>query len=380
MPNDITIASLTEIVYAARDQVAREATGFIQGCTINSTAEGVSTGGTISSIRTTTPTLNNSYTPAMSVPASADISTSVESMTLSQTANVQIPLKGETVRQITNTAGRGAFQNLIAQGIRAMVNAIEARIGVVAKNGASRAIGTAGTTPFASNPNTIAQLRQILRDNGCPCDDGMLNLVINTAAGTNLRNLANLYKVNEAGTDATLRRGELLNIHNFSIRESAGVAAHTKGTGTSYQTNGVVSIGDTTINIDTGTGTLLAGDIITATGGNHSYVARSALSGGAFGINFPGAREAIADNTALAIGNNYTANIGFHKSAIELAMRPIAMPEGGDAGQHEIIFDDVTGLVFDLGLYQGRGMNMLEMTCVYEAKVWKPEFVATLLG
>jgi hypothetical protein len=61
-------------------------------------------------------------------------------------------------------------------------------------------------------------------------------------------------------------------------------------------------------------------------------------------------------------------------------MRPPAMPEGGDAGQHEVIYDDQTGLVFDLGLYKGRGMNMLELTCMYEAKAWKPEFIAGLLG
>ena len=56
------------------------------------------------------------------------------------------------------------------------------------------------------------------------------------------------------------------------------------------------------------------------------------------------------------------------------------MPEGGDAGVHEVIYDEKTGLVFDLGLYKGRGMNMLELTCMYEAKAWKPEFIAGLIG
>lgn len=380
MANDISMTGLTEIVYTARDKVAREPTGFIQGVMINSTAEGASINGTITSIRTTQPTLNTSYTPAMTVPSASDITTTVESMTLAQTANVQIPLKGETVKQIMNTAGRTAFENIIAQGIRSIVNAIESRIGVVAKNGSSRVVGTAGTTPFASNANTIASVRQILLDNGTPMNDGQLSLVINSAAGTNLRNLSNLYKVNEAGTDATLRRGELLNLHNFSIRESAGVASHTKGTGTSYQTNGAVAVGDTTINLDTGTGTIIAGDVLTFTGGNYSYVNKTALAAGALVINYPGAREAVADNIAVTVGNNYTGNIAFHREAIELAMRPPSMPEGGDIGEHQVIYDEVTGLVFDLALYRGRGMNMLEMTCFYEAKVWKPEFVATILG
>lgn len=385
--NDISISSLTEIVYAARDQVAREPTGFIQGCMINATAEGVSTGGTISSIRTTQPTINSSYTPAMTVPSATDISTTVESLTLSQTANVQIPLKGETVKQILNTAGRAAFTNIIAQGIRGMVNRIEARIGVVAKNGASRAIGTAGTTPFASNADTIAQLRQILEDNGCPVNDGVLNLILSTSAGTKMRNLANLYKVNEAGTDSLLRRGELMNLHGFSIRTSAGVASHTAGTASSATTdNAGYAIGDRTLTLaSAGTGTLLAGDVITLAGDSNKYVLYSGdtdvSNGGTAVLNHPGLRGDLSAATkAITVGSAYTANIGFHQSAIELAMRPIAMPEGGDIGEHEVIYDEKTGLVFDLGLYRGRGMNMLEMTVVYEAKVWKPEYVATLLG
>jgi hypothetical protein len=62
-------------------------------------------------------------------------------------------------------------------------------------------------------------------------------------------------------------------------------------------------------------------------------------------------------------------------------MRPPAQPYGGDAAVDRMtIADDKTGLVFEAALYKGYGMNMLELTCFYKAKVWKPEFVATLLG
>lgn len=387
MANDISLTGLTEIVYAARDQVAREATGFIQGCMVNSAPTGVSINGTINSIRTQEPTLNTSYTPAMTVPSATDITTATDTMTIGQVANVQIPLKGEMLQQLGNTAGRGAVQTIIAQSIRKIVNTIEARIGVVAKNGASRAVGTAGTTPFASNANTIASLRQILQDNGAPLADGDLSLVINSSAGVNLRNLSNLYKVNEAGSDATLRRGELLNLHNFSIRETAGIASHTIGTAASATTNSAgYAIGDRTLTLaSAGTGTLLAGDVVTFAGDSNNYVLLSGdadvSNGGTAVLNYPGLRVAMSAATkAITVGAAYAGNIGFHRSAIELVMRPIAMPDGGDAGEHMTVYDEKTGLVFDIGLYRGRGMNMLEITTVYEAKVWKPEFVATLLG
>jgi len=381
MSNDISLTGLTEIVYAARDQVAAEPTGFAQGVMINSNVEGVSINGTITSMRTAVPTIGTSYTPAMTVSAASDLTTTTDSMTLSQVATADIPLKGETMKQLMNTAGAQGLQNLIAQAIRGLRNTIEARIGVVAKNGASRAIGTAGTTPFASNVNTIAQLRQILLDNGCPMDDGMLSLIINSSAGTNLRNVSNLYKVNEAGSDATLRRGELLNLHGFSIRETAGIATHTAGSGASYLANGAAAIGDRALTVDTGSGTILAGDVITyAADSTNKYVVGSALASNVVTLNYPGIKVALPDNNAITVGAGYTGNIGFHRSAIELGMRPPAMPDGGDSGFHDTLYDDKTGLVFDMGLYKGMGMNMLKFVVFYEAKVWKPEFVATLLG
>jgi len=387
MANDISLTGLTEILYVARDQVAKEPTAFSQGVIVNGGSEGVSAGGTVTSLRTTEPTLETSYTPAMTPPDAADITTSTESLTLSSYAGASIPLKGEQWAQLANTVGAEmALQQLYSQAIRKMVNTIEAAIADAAYKGASRATGTAGTTPFGSNFNTINELRQILEDNGCSMDDGMLSLAISTAAGTNLRNLTTLTKANEAGTDATLRRGELLNVSGFSIRSSAGVRSHTKGTGTSYLVNqSGLTNGSTSVTTDTGSGTVVAGDIITfasGTGSGYNYVVKTGIAAaGTLVLNQPGLRGNIADNNAITVGNSYTANVGFHKSAIELAMRPPAQPPGGDAGEEiGVLVDPVTGLSFSARLYKGYGINQIKLMAFYGVKVWKPEFVATLMG
>jgi hypothetical protein len=390
MANDISLTGLTEILYVARDQVAKEPTGFAQGVVVNGGTEGVSAGGTVTSMRSTEPTLETSYTPGMTPPDAADITTSTESLVLSSYAGSSIPLKGEQFLQLANTVGaEAALQSLYAQAIRKIRNTIEAAVGTAAYQGSSRATGTAGTTPFASNFNTINELRQILEDNGCPVDDGMLSLAISTSAGTNLRNLSTLTKANEAGTDATLRRGELLNVSGFSIRTSAGVQSHTKGAGASYViNNGTITVGATTISVDGGTVNTTgfkAGDIITVadepTAGK--YVVKTGLTSvaGNVIINHPGLRGAIVDGKAVTIGNSYTANVGWHKSAIELAMRPPAQPPGGDVGEEiATMFDEETGLSFSARLYKGYGMNQIKLMCFYGVKVWKPEYVATLLG
>ena len=386
MANDISLTGLTEILYVARDQVANEPTAFSQGVITNGGTEGASANGTVTSMRSTEATLETTYTPAMTVPDAADVTTSTDSLTLSSYVGASIPLKGEQFLQLSNTVGfEEAITQLYAQAIRKMRNTVEAAIADAAYKGASRAVGTAGTTPFASNFNTINELRQILEDNGCPMDDGMLSLAISTSAGTNLRNLSTLTKANESGTTATLRNGELLNIGGFSIRASSGIRSHTKGTGSGYLVNqtGLVA-GSRAITTDTGTGTILAGDVVTfasGAGSGFNYVVGSPLAGSVVTLNHPGLRGAIADNNAITVGNSYTANVGFHKSAIELAMRPPAQPPGGDAGEEiATLYDEKTGLSFSARLYKGYGINQIKIMAFYGVKVWKPEFVGTLLG
>jgi len=389
MANDISLTGLTEILYKARDQVAREGTAFINGSIVNGGAEGVSIGGTVTSLRTTEPTLVTSYTPSMTVPAAADITTGVDTMVIDKVAGVPIPLKGEQWLQLVNTVGaEEALDQLYKQAIRKMVNAIEVEAATAAYKGSSRAVGTAGTTPFSSNFEVINDLRQILFDNGCDMSDGLLTLALSSSAGTLLRN--RFSKVNESGTDITARRGEIVNISGFSIKESAGIQTHTKGAGTGYLINNAsgYAIGDRTFAVDGGTVNttgIKAGDIITvaADASAGAYVVNTALTAvsGSLVVNYPGLRGTIADNAAITVGNSYTANVGWHKSAIEIAMRPPAQPPGGDAGTEiATMTDPVSGLSFSARLYKGDGMNIIRLMCFYGVKVWKPEFVATLRG
>lgn len=391
MANTITISSIAENLFRARDTVARELVGIIPSVTVNGGSEGVSINGTVNSIVTAAPTVNSSITPAMSVPSADDQTISVETMTIGQTANVRIPINGEIFRKLEGTTGsQVALDQMLAQALRAIVNTVESHVGTVIKNGASRAAGSAGTTPFGSDHGSIASLRQILADNGCPLNDGQLSLVLNTAAGANLRKLANLYKANEAGTTDTLRRGELLNLFGFSIKESAGIPTHTKGTlgGSPTITNANYAVGSTTLTLSAaGTGTIVAGDALSiANDTGNIYIVRTGDSdvsdAGTIVLNAPGLRKATGASTrALTVAADYAANLGFHRSAVELVMRPPAAPPGGDAAIDSMnLSDPVSGLSFNASIYAGYKMNALDITVYYQAKVWKSDFVATLLG
>lgn len=375
------LTDLAADLYVAADIVGREQVGFLPSVTINRGSERVAFNDTVRSHFTRKPTVNTSYTPSMTIPEGDDQTVDSKTLTIDQVANVKIPWTGEDILHVDNGSGFNTVMgDQIAQAMRQITNTIEAKVAIKAKEGACRAYGTAGTTPFASNHNEVAQMRKILVDNGCPMD-GQVTLVMDSTAGTNLRNLANLQKANEAGGTQLLRQGTLLDLQGIMMKESAGIVTHTKGTGTSYQLSAAGAVGDTTISVDTGSGTLLAGDIVTIAGTSHKYVANTALSGDTFTIGTPGLLAVEADNDAITIGNSYTPNMAFHRAAIEVAARPPAMPKGGDAAiERMTIVDPWSGLVYEVAVYRGYGKIMLDITTLYGIKVWKPEFVATLLG
>jgi len=380
-----TLTSLAADIYNARDTVAREAVGVINSILVNTGSEKAAFGDTVRSFVTAAPTLNTSYTPAMTIPNSDDQTVANLTLTIDQVANVKIGLTGEEIRHLDNGAGAERVRvDMFAQAFRKIVNTIEAYACLQLSKGASRATGAAGTTPFASTHNILNDARKILKDNGAPTEAGGLSLVLDTSAGTNFRNLANLYKVNEAGSSDLLRKGELTMLSNFSIKESAGIVSTTAGAMTGALFNGAGAVGDTTITFDTGTVNttgIVAGDVITV--GSHKYVVATGTTStsGTFTINSPGLRAVVADNTAITVNATSARNLAFDRSAAELVMRAPSQPFGGDAAVDRMtVSDDASGLNFEIAEYKGYGKVMYDITTFYTVKVWKPDFLAIVLG
>ena len=388
MPN--TLTNLAADIYKAADVVGRELVGFIPAVTVNGDATTqAAKGDTIRAAFTRTPTVSTSYSPSMTIPEGTDQTIDNKTMTLDTYANVQIPWTGEEILHMNNGSGfETAYGDQIKQAMRAIANSIETAIGTAAYTASSRAFGTAGTAPFGSDFNSIPEVRQILVDNGCPFD-GNVSLVINSLAGTNLRQLAQLQKANEAGGSDMLRQGTLLDLQGFMLRESAGVSSHTKGAGTGYDINNGAGevVGQTTLTLDGGTVNatgIKAGDVVTFAGDTvNKYVVNTGLTAAAgdIVIGSPGIRSTVADAVEMTIGDSYTANLAFHRSAIELGIRPIAVPPGGDAAVDMMTVQDPwSGLVFTIALYKGYKKAMFEIGCLYGVKAWKSDHIATLLG
>lgn len=381
MPN--SLSNLAADIYKAADIVGREQVGFIPSSTINGGIERAAKGDTVRSAFTRAQTVNTTYNPSMTIPEGTDQTVDNKTVVLNSYASVQIPWTGEEQKHVENGAGfETIYGDQIRQAMRTICNKIELDGWVEARTNASRAFGTAGTTPFGSDISALPQLRKILVDNGMPFD-GQVSCVMDTTAGANLRSLQQLQKVSEAGGSELLRQGTLLDLQGFMLKESGQIGVVTKGTGSAYQSNNAsgYTAGATSIALDTGSGTVLAGDVVTFTGDANKYVVNTALAGGSLVIGGPGLRQSLADNVAMAVGNNFTANIAFHRAALELAIRPPAEPDGGDAADDKMLVQDPwSGLVFEIASYKGYMKRMIEVRCLYQWKAWKSDAIAILLG
>ncbi len=381
-----TLTRLIPDLYAALDVVSRELVGFIPSVFRNANAERAAVGQAV--VYHVAPAMGMfDVTPAMNTPEPADVVIGNGTITITKSKGVEFGWTGEEQRGLNTGAGYLSVQgDLFAQGLRTLVNAIEVDLAVEGATKASRAWGTAGATAFASDVGASAQIRKILDDNGAPGSDR--SLVGDTSMGAALRTLQNLTRVNEAGTSMGLRDGELLNLNGLSIKESAGVQRHVAGTGALATTNAAgYAIGATTITLaSAGTGTILAGDVITFAGDANKYVVvtgdADVSGGGTVVLQAPGLRQAIpASATAITMIATHVENIGFSRNALHLVMRAPALPQEGDAAIDRLqITDPRSGMVFEIAIYAGYRKIRAEVVAAWGVKAVKPEHIAMLLG
>lgn len=379
-----TLTNLLPDAYEALNVVSREMTGFIPAVTRDSNAARAAIGQTVR-VPITPAASTATNTPGVTPPDTGDVAVDNATIAITKSKHVPIRFNGEETLGLSNA---GTFSSIkaerIYQGMRALVNEIETDIRNAAYVAASRAYGTAGTTPFgtAGDMSDFAGVLRILEENGAPLAD--LQLALGHAAIGNLRGKqSGLFKVNEAGSADMLRNGMTDRVMNMAIRHSNAITTHTKGTGASYLVNNGsgYAVDATTIAADTGSGTVLAGDVVTFAGDTNKYVVGTALSGGSLALNKPGLRAALADNTAITVGNTYTTNLAFSRSAIVLATRAPAMPEGGDGATGvEQITDPMTGLVFEIAEYKQYLQTSYHIRLAWGTSAIKPNHIATLLG
>lgn len=383
-----TMTALLPVLYKAAATVPREITGMLGSVDTTWDAKQVSKGDTVK-VPLIAGSAIGDYTPAMTTTVGSNTTPATVDLSMDYSKEVSWHLTGEETQSLRN-GGDNAMEFMrqkVEHGYRTLFNFFENLLCVAAKNGASRATGTAGTTPFATTIDAIADVQQILIDNGFSVSDGLLSLVLNSAASNKLKKLITINN-QPAGSPAEelLRAGRFATLYGMSIKESAQFGLHTKGTATGIDVNNGAGyfIGDKTI-VSNGSdsGTMLAGDCVTWAGDANIYVSPSnTITGAAVGnvvLNAPGLRKTLADTVEMTIGGNYTPNIAIHKSALKMVLRAPFI-DATPLMSTRMVTDRVTGLSVMFCEIAGDGMTTYRMNLVGGLKVIQPEGIATLLG
>lgn len=376
-----TLTALQPTLFSVAQEVSNEPFGIIAGINTNFDDKGVAIGDKVTvpvapvrAAGTYAPTmnLNNGSAGADAIAGSVDVEITANRYT-------SWHLTGEQEKSLQNGGNdQGWFRDIVAQGMRTLRNEADAAAYAAIKVGASKALGTAGVTPFATGIDELADMNNLLYTQGAPMVDAQF--VMSPAARAKFMKTGVYQLAYANGSEADRKAGILTREFGFSLRASAGITAHTSGAAANYATNGGESAGATSITVGTGTDPILAGDVFSlADRSGEQYVVSTARTGaGELLINRPGLYGATATAQAVTFTGNYTPCLAFERSAVVGVFRPPYIP--ANANIEQVLVSDQYGMTYLLCRVIGDGVVTWRLHLAYGIKVVQPEHVALYLG
>jgi hypothetical protein len=209
----------------------------------------------------------------------------------------------------------------------------------------------------------VLEGRKKLVDSLAPA--GVWNALLNTTDGVNLVDALKGLFQDSKEVATQYREGKMGRGAGFDFMESTHLSTQTRGSGNgAYLVNDTVASGDSVVTVDTGTGTIKKGEIITFAGVNsvhpetkadsgvlQQFVVTADYAGGAGDISVSpafistGATQNVsalpADNAAITIAGTASTNYGqsllFHPDAFAFATADLVMPSGVDFARREVL-------------------------------------------
>lgn len=361
-------------------EVSNEACGFIQSVNTSTGAETASIGDDIKIPVGTAGDITD--TPVgFSLPNEGTSDVTAQHMQITKSKTVTIDWNGENEKAVMNSGSLGTvLAQQFADAFRKLRMMIEKDTYEAAVKGASRAYGTAGTTPFAvkDDMSDLANLQGILDANGC--SEMNRTVILSPAAKINLLSKQmNMVKVNESGSPETLRSGIVMPTYGFNVRTSFGCGKITPSGATGATTNGASVIGAKEVAVTGGSEVFAAGDVLKI--GNAQYVTGEGSSATKLVLNPTGLVEDVATGSAITCSDAYTASVALHRNAVALAIRPPACPTKGDmALAREYVTDPLTNITYEVAVYAGQRCIQYQISAAWGVKAVNGEHIALLLG
>lgn len=274
---------------------------------------------------------------------------------------------------------RGTEAAAVDAHIKALCDHIDTSILTAMDLAASIATGTAGTTPFATLALALDPIQYLDTHKTSRMSR---HVVFNPRAQMNLLGLSGFTSMDFVGDVQAMLAGGF----NGNTRAGAqwwmdqNCPTHTAGTGSGITTTGgTTAVGATTIATTGGSGTILAGDVVSfAADTTNKYVVATALSGGSFTIAAPGLKVAIPTSNAITVSAAHTANFAFSKEDVVFASRPF-LPSAAAVAVDQVT-DPVSGLTIRLEVTRQNKQDKWSLDALWGHKVIRPAGVIKIMG
>ncbi len=253
-------------------------------------------------------------------------------------------------------------------------------------------VGTAGTTPFASDVTAATAARAALNRQLAPLTDRRFVMDVNAEA--NALGLAQFTSAEKVGTNAAIIDGTLGRRLGFDFAMDQQVPTHTStplsagnATVNGAQAAGVGSTdggrtGTVSIAKATNAGTLVEGDIITFAGDAQTYTVleNATLIVGNTSVKIaPALQSAKAGGEVMSLKATHVVNLAMHRDCIAFASRPLQAAKDNTVEMMSVA-DPISGIALRLEVTRQNKQWLWDFDILYGGECVRPELGVRVAG
>jgi len=328
----------------------------------------------------------SAVTPSNTPPAPASTTPSIVQIALDQWYHSDCHLTDAELKQVDENA---QFLPMDAQeSMKALANQVNSHLMGLYKKVpgyvGNWAGGSANSTPFASDVSGATGARKQLNVQLCPRDSR--RGVVDFACEANMLALAAFRDVSQSQDNGIISDGNIGRKFGIDWYTDDAVPSHTAGTGTAYLINNGAgyAAGTTSIAVDTGSGTILEGDVLYfGSDPTNSAAVVSSTGGGtvtAIVLAAPGLRVAVANNATVTRALDHVVNMVFHRNAFAFATRPLATGMFTGGNQIMSMQDPQSGLVLRVEVMRQFKQTVWDFDILWGAACVRPELATRIAG
>lgn len=325
----------------------------------------------------------SAVTPGVTTPAANnDVNPTVTSLNLDQWFKSSFVLTNKDLKEIVDTGKMKALESATA----AVVDKIDTSVLGLYSN-VYNFVGTAGTTPFASNTQVLADANVKLSQSKASKMDR--SLIVDPLAYGNATQLNIFQQANQSGSTETLTDALITRRIGYDWGENQNVLTHTTTAAGDYAVDTAASAGATSITIDDAAGALptamIVGDVFTIAGNTQQYVVTSYTANttdATVGIS-PALAADVSDGDVITEVASHVVNLAFQREAFHLAVRPTDQVMVGNQERvylRQNLTDAVSGLSLTLMIFEQYHQTMAEVSALWGVACPRPEFACRVMG